>query len=85
MYNMRIKHTYNELSGRSCNQMEQETKMILRLAIAFTRWVWGVSPAFVTADSLDWYAVMILGMVIDIAAIAISIVVLEDILSRRSK
>jgi hypothetical protein len=45
--------------------------MILRLIIAFTRWAWGVSPAFVTANSEVWYTVMYFGMIIDIAVIAI--------------
>ena len=52
--------------------------MILRLIIAFTRWVWGISPAFVTADSEVWYTVMFFGMLIDIAVIAILTIGLID-------
>lgn len=28
--------------------------MILRLLVAFTRWVWGISPAFAVEDAADW-------------------------------
>ena len=60
--------------------------MILRLIIAFTRWVWGVSPAFVTADSEVWYAVMLFSMLVDIAVIVILTAALIDwIQSRRAK
>lgn len=60
--------------------------MILRLIIAFTRWVWGVSPAFVTADSVDWYLAMCFGAIIDVAVVAtILVVVLAKILDRRKK
>lgn len=60
--------------------------MILRLIIAFTRWVWGISPAFVTADSEVWYTVMFFGMLIDIAVIAILTIGLIDwIRYRRAK
>ena len=43
--------------------------MILRLIIAFTRWVWGISPAFVTADSDIWYLAMVFGAAIDVAVV----------------
>ena len=52
--------------------------MILRLIIAFTRWAWGVSPAFVTANSGRWYTVMCFGAIIDIAVIATLIAALID-------
>ena len=57
--------------------------MILRLIIAFTRWVWGVSPAFVTPGSEEWYTAMCFGAVIDIAVVVILTVVLID--RRRAK
>lgn len=53
--------------------------MILRLIIAFTRWVWGVSPAFVTADSVEWYVVMCFGTAIDIVVIVTAIHVLKEL------
>lgn len=60
--------------------------MILRLIIAFTRWVWGVSPAFITADSDVWYLAMFFGAIIDIAVIALLTAVLIDwIQYRRAK
>ena len=63
--------------------------MILRLIIAFTRWVWGVSPAFVTANSEGWYTVMIFGTIIDIAVIALLTAALIDLIDwiqyRRAK
>ena len=43
--------------------------MILRLVIAFTRWTWGVTPAFATADSGEWYAAMYFGAFIDVAVV----------------
>ena len=52
--------------------------MILRLIIAFTRWVWGVSPAFITADSADWYIAMFFGALIDIGAVGVLAIVLID-------
>ena len=52
--------------------------MILRLIIAFTRWVWGVSPAFVTADSVEWYVAMCFGMAIDIVIVVTVIQKLRD-------
>lgn len=60
--------------------------MILRLIIAFTRWVWGVSPAFVTADSGEWYAAMYFGAFIDVAAVVMLTVAITCwAQSRRSK
>lgn len=60
--------------------------MILRLVVAFTRWVWGVSPAFVTADSGEWFLVMYFGACIDVAAVVIlTVAVTCWIQSRRSK
>lgn len=47
--------------------------MILRLAIAFTRWVWGISPAFFTPDSDVWYLAMVFGTLIDAIAVAVLI------------
>ena len=52
--------------------------MILRLVIAFTRWVWGVSPAFVTADSEGWYTVMGFGALIDLCVTVVLVTVLLD-------
>lgn len=52
--------------------------MILRLILAFTRWVWGVSPAFVVANSDEWYLAMYFGVCIDIAAVAMLVVMLKD-------
>lgn len=45
--------------------------MILRLIIAFTRWVWSVSPAFVTPEQPlgEWGAVMIFGAMLDVLAL----------------
>ena len=57
--------------------------MILRSLIAFTRWVWGISPAFAVADSVDWYPVMVFGMLIDVAAIVALVVVLKDWIQSR--
>ena len=59
--------------------------MILRLIIAFTRWAWGVSPAFVTPDSEVWYVVMCLGTVVDITVVAILTDVLIDWIQERRK
>lgn len=50
--------------------------MILRLVVAFTRWVWGVSPAFVTASSEEWYIAMYFGAVIDVAVVIVLITVI---------
>lgn len=46
--------------------------MILRLIIAFTRWVWGVSPAFVTPEQPlgdEWGLVLSLGALLDVFAL----------------
>lgn len=59
--------------------------MILRLIIAFTRWVWGVSPAFVTPDSEKWYALMFFGAFVDIAVVAMLTVVLTYWVQERRK
>lgn len=60
--------------------------MILRLVIAFTRWVWGVSPAFVTADSGEWYIPMFFGAIIDVVVIVVlTVAITVWIQSRRSK
>jgi hypothetical protein len=59
--------------------------MILRLLIAFTRWVWGVSPAFVTADSEMWYTAMCFGAFVDVAVVTILTVVLVDWVQNRRK
>ena len=59
--------------------------MILRLFIAFTRWVWGVSPAFVKADSGAWYMVMFFGAAVDIAVVAIPTFALIDWIKGRIK
>ena len=42
--------------------------MILRLITAFTRWVWGVSPAFVTPEQPlgEFRIVMIFGTMLDV-------------------
>lgn len=52
--------------------------MILRLVIAFTRWVWGVSPAFITADSDVWYLAMFFGALIDLCVTVVLVAVLLD-------
>ncbi len=60
--------------------------MILRLIIAFTRWVWGVSPAFVTPDSEGWYGVMFFGALVDIAVvIMLTVAIISWIQERKSK
>lgn len=60
--------------------------MILRLIVAFTRWIWGVSPAFVKADSGDWYMAMFFGVVIDIAVTgALAIALVDWMQSRKSR
>jgi len=62
--------------------------MIMRLIVAFARWTWGVSPAFPTADiSKDaWAVVVVFGVLIDIAAIALSTgVLIEWIKDRRAR
>lgn len=41
------------------------------MVVAFARWTWGVSPAFVTADSDIWYLTAFFGAVIDVAAVAV--------------
>ena len=45
--------------------------MILRLIIAFTRWVWGVSPAFVTPEQPlgEWVVVLFFGALLDVLAL----------------
>ena len=64
----------------------KENKVILRLVIAFTRWVWGVSPAFVTADSGGWYAVMFFGVLIDIVvAVALAAALIDYLPFKQSK
>lgn len=56
------------------------------MVIAFTRWTWGVSPAFATADSREWYAVMCFGAFIDVAAVVmLTVAVTCWVQSRRSK
>jgi hypothetical protein len=60
--------------------------MILRLIIAFTRWVWGVSPAFGTADSGEWYIAMYFGAIIDIAVVVmLATAIICWMQSRRAK
>ena len=60
--------------------------MILRLIIAFTRWVWGVSPAFVTADSEEWYLAMGFGAIADVSVITtLTFVLINWIQERRNK
>ena len=45
--------------------------MILRLIIAFTRWTWGISPAFITPnlENEKWCLAIGFGVVIDILAL----------------
>ncbi len=57
--------------------------MILRLIVAFTRWAWGISPAFVTADSETWYIAMYFGALVDVAVVTILIVVLVNWMQER--
>ena len=54
--------------------------MIMRLIVAFARWTWGISPAFPTADASKegWAVVMVFGVLLDIAAVALSTAVLID-------
>ena len=49
--------------------------MILRLIIAFARWTWGVSPAFVTPKEplCGWGFAMMFGVLLDISVIFITI------------
>ena len=45
--------------------------MILRLIVAFTRWAWGVSPAFVTPEQPlgKWVVVLFFGAMLDVLAL----------------
>lgn len=45
--------------------------MILRLIIAFTRWTWGISPAFITPEQPlgEWGMVIVFGVALDVLAL----------------
>ena len=60
--------------------------MILRLIIAFTRWVWGISPAFITPDlNGDGGLVLGFGTLLDVLALMGATGLFIMWLSERSK
>ena len=57
--------------------------MILRLLVAFTRWAWGVSPAFYTVKTPigeEDGVLMVFGMIIDaMVAVPVAVFVLPEL------
>lgn len=61
--------------------------MILRLIIAFARWTWGISPAFIKPDRINeaYGIIMSFGVIIDSTIVAFAILAFVDWYNRRKR
>lgn len=61
--------------------------MILRLLLAYVRWVWGVTPAFETPDinNSAWCCVLLFAMLLDIVVLYFVIANILDWLKERER